>query len=92
MAEAGASVISYEPYKPNAVVEGVRSAASLDEAIQDAEVLVLLAGHRQFRDLDPLRLREVTSARLAIDTVGGWEKRRWLDAGFRFVRLGDGKR
>jgi len=91
LAEAGAVVTSYEPYKPDAQVPGVSTRTTMEEAVRDADVLLLLVGHREFRDLDPLKLKPMTSARKAIDTVGGWDKRSWIAAGFEYYRLGVGK-
>jgi UDP-N-acetyl-D-mannosaminuronic acid dehydrogenase len=91
LAEAGATVRSYEPYKPNHVVPGVMPAISFEDAIRDADVLVLLVGHRELKELDPLRVKKLSSAQWVIDTVGGWDRQLWMDAGFKFSRLGDGR-
>jgi hypothetical protein len=32
----------------------------------------------------------MTKARIAIDTVNGWDAEEWQKAGFQFVRLGAG--
>ena len=91
LAQVGASVKAYEPYKLDATIPGVRSAASLDEAIADAEVIILLVGHRELKGLDPLNLIGLTPARLVVDTVNGWEEQAWTKAGFKVIRLGVGK-
>jgi UDP-N-acetyl-D-mannosaminuronic acid dehydrogenase len=91
LAEAGAIVRSYEPYKPNHVAPGVVPAITFVDAVRDADVLVLLVGHRELKELDPLRVKKITSAQWVIDTVGGWDRQRWTDAGFKFTRLGDGR-
>jgi UDP-N-acetyl-D-mannosaminuronic acid dehydrogenase len=91
LAEDGAVICSYEPYKPDYGIPGMNSAVTIEETIRNAEVLLLLVGHRELKELDPRRIKEITSARWAIDTVGGWDKQSWTEAGFKFVRLGDGK-
>jgi UDP-N-acetyl-D-mannosaminuronic acid dehydrogenase len=91
LARAGAIVRCYEPYKPNVAIPGVTSVGSLEEALQDADGLVLLVGHREFMILDPRKVRDMTPARWAIDTVGGWDVAAWANAGFQLTRLGDGK-
>jgi UDP-N-acetyl-D-mannosaminuronic acid dehydrogenase len=91
LAEAGATVRSYEPYKLNHIVPGVSAALTIEDTIQNADVLVLLVGHRELKELDPLKMKKITSAQWAIDTVGGWDKQLWTEAGFKFIRLGDGK-
>ena len=92
LAEDGAIVSCYEPYKLDADVPGVKSAHSIDEAVRDADLLLLLVGHRELKALDPLQLRTITPARLAIDTVKGWDEGSWVQAGFTFLRLGVGKK
>ncbi len=90
LSDQGAIVRAYEPYKPEADIPGVRMAASLGEAIADAEVLILLVGHREFKAIDPAKLCISTPARLAIDSVNGWDAEGWRRAGFKLYRLGVG--
>jgi UDP-N-acetyl-D-mannosaminuronic acid dehydrogenase len=91
LVEAGAMVRCYEPYKLDAEIPGVNTEATVEDAIRDADVLMLLVGHRELLELDPAKLRQITPARWAIDTVGGWERQIWTKAGFNIIRLGDGK-
>ena len=87
----GAQVIVYEPFKTGYELAGIHSARNLEEAIAKADVLVLLVGHQQFKELVPDEIAKITKARIVIDTVHGWERLTWLDAGFEFYRSGDGK-
>jgi UDP-N-acetyl-D-mannosaminuronic acid dehydrogenase len=89
--KSGAHVTVYEPYKTSFELAGIHSAQNFKEAIADAEVLVLLVSHHQFKELVPLEMAKITKARIAIDTVHGWERIPWVDAGFKFYRSGDGK-
>ncbi len=91
LTEAGAEVHSYEPYKLNSEIPGLNSETSIEATIRDAQVLILLVGHRELKELDPIKVRELTSAPWVIDTVGGWDRNLWTQAGFSFLRLGDGK-
>ena len=54
-------------------------------------MLVLLVGHTQFKNLDPLMAAHLTPPRLVFDTVNGWPRERWQQAGFSLERLGDRK-
>ncbi len=92
LADAGAIVTGYEPYKPDVIIPGVKSAASVEAAVRDADLLALLVGHSELKELDPLRIHQITPARVVIDTVKGWEEQSWSTAGFKFVRLGVGKK
>jgi UDP-N-acetyl-D-mannosaminuronic acid dehydrogenase len=91
LAQAGATVTAYEPYKPSAAFDGFRSAACLEEAVGAADALVLLVGHRQFRELKPEDVTRLTAGRVLVDTINGWEAAAWQVAGFTVYRLGSGK-
>jgi UDP-N-acetyl-D-mannosaminuronic acid dehydrogenase len=91
LVEFGASVSAYEPFKSDATISGVKTVPSLEAAIADADLLLLLVGHRELKDLDPSQLLSSTPARLAVDTVGGWDVPTWTKAGFKVYRLGNGK-
>jgi UDP-N-acetyl-D-mannosaminuronic acid dehydrogenase len=87
----GASLKCYEPYKLDAAIPGIESSLTLEEAVREAEMLIILAGHRQFRELNPLELQKQTSARLVVDTVGCLDDQVWSKAGFTVIRLGVGQ-
>jgi len=89
--DAGISVVTYEPYKPGATIAGVSTVSSLDEALEDADVLLLLVAHTALCRLEPAEVFKQTKARLVIDAVGGWQPELWRQAGFQFYRLGNGK-
>jgi len=88
---AGATVTAWEPYKPDFKAPNVKMATSLEEAIQDADVLLLLVGHSQFKALKPEVVAQKTSARLVLDAVNAWPSQPWRDAGFTLKKLGNGK-
>jgi UDP-N-acetyl-D-mannosaminuronic acid dehydrogenase len=87
----GAVVRAFEPFKPEADLPGVTAVPSLAAALKDAEVVVLLVKHSQFRALTPEELAVMTPARILVDTVNGWEGKDWQVAGFKVHRLGVGK-
>jgi UDP-N-acetyl-D-mannosaminuronic acid dehydrogenase len=86
--QEGAQVKVWEPFKPQADMQGIDMACTLDEAILEADALLLLVKHTEFRDLNPAGLITKTKARIAIDTVNGWDAEKWQKAGFQFARLG----
>ncbi len=90
VAQEGAIVRCYEPNKLEVEIPGIQSSPTLNEAIRDAELLVLLVGHKEFKQINPFSLKELTPARLVVDTVGGLEHQVWSDAGFTVIRLGVG--
>ena len=88
---AGAQVITYEPFKTDFAVEGVPAAANLEEALKDADLILLLVGHAQFKKLVPQEVKAMTSAKVVVDAVNVWERADWQAAGFRYLHIGDGK-
>ncbi len=89
--DEGASVQAWEPFKPDAKLDGINMASSLEAAVQDADLVVLLVAHSEFLALKPHDLAAKTSARLLVDTVNGWKSEEWQSAGFRVAKLGVGK-
>ncbi len=87
----GATVSTFEPFKPDFQIKGAVTVQTLEEAIQNADVLLLLVGHKEFKSLDPAALARQTSTRLALDTVNGWDSQFWSEAGFMVKKLGRGK-
>jgi UDP-N-acetyl-D-mannosaminuronate dehydrogenase len=63
-------------------------AGSLDDAIQDADAILLLVKHSVYNSLDPVAVALRTRARIVIDTVNAWDTARWESAGFKLHRLG----
>jgi UDP-N-acetyl-D-mannosaminuronic acid dehydrogenase len=92
LALEGAMVRAYEPYKLEAEIPGISTAAGLEEVVADAELLILLVAHQELKGLDPLKLRKMTTAGVVIDTVNGWDERTWTGAGFKVYRLGVGNK
>lgn len=90
LTKAGAAVKAFEPFKPAAVIPGVDAVATLELAVEDADVVLLLVNHSQFRALDPETLKAITSARVLVDTVNGWDGKDWPTHGFTLFRLGVG--
>jgi len=91
LVEAGCQVKAFEPCKPAAVIEGLTSVPSLEDALAGADILVLLVGHKVFRGLDPQAVAQITPARIVIDTINGWIGKDWEAAGFKVYRLGVGR-
>ena len=63
---------------------------SLAEAIANAEMILVLVGHTQFKQVHAQAVSQLTSARLVMDTVNAWQPADWGEFGFRFIRLGVG--
>lgn len=88
--DAGAYVHAFEPFKMDGL-PSIRMSSSLEDAIQDAEAILLLVRHTQFREINPDDLARRTPTRKVIDTVNAWDAETWEKAGFEVFRLGAGK-
>jgi len=91
LAQEGAVVRAFEPFKPGQRFEGFETVLTLDEALKEAEVILILVGHTAFRELDPQKVAALTPARLVVDTRNALKAADWQAAGFRVFRLGAGK-
>ena len=88
---AGAQVKAWEPFKPDADMPGVNMASSLEDAIKDADAIMLMVKHSEFGQLIPAEIAKKTKARIVIDTVNGWDRESWKNTGFDVHVLGVGK-
>ena len=89
--EEGAQVKVWEPFKPDAHMEGIDMALSLDSTIHNADAILLLVRHTEFVRFKPNDIALKTKARIAIDTVNAWDTNEWQEAGFQYHRLGVNK-
>jgi UDP-N-acetyl-D-mannosaminuronic acid dehydrogenase len=87
----GAQVKAWEPFKPDAKLAGISMSGSFDDAIKNADALLLLVKHTEFGGLDPAEIAKKTKARVIVDTVNAWDSEDWKAAGFRLAHLGDNK-
>lgn len=85
--DAGAKVRAFEPFKKEGL-PGIPMAATLEEAVRDAEAILLLVRHAQFLNVQPAEMAQQTRARIVLDTINAWDVQAWEQAGFRMVRLG----
>ncbi|HCK66306.1 MAG TPA: UDP-N-acetyl-D-mannosamine dehydrogenase [Anaerolineae bacterium] len=88
---AGANVLAWEPFKPDAKLEGIKMASSFEDAIKNADAILLLVKHTEFVKLNPKEVAKKTKARIIVDTVNAWKVEEWQSAGFEVFRLGVGK-
>lgn len=86
--EHGFNTRIYDPH----VTKFVRPlAASLEEAVEDAEALVLMVSHKAFREISPHALNRRMRRCVVIDTRAYLDLGKWQAAGFRTYVLGAGR-
>jgi UDP-N-acetyl-D-mannosaminuronic acid dehydrogenase len=88
---AGAQVNVWEPFKPDAKIKDISMAPNMDEALGNADLILLLVKHTEFLALNPREIAAKTRARIAVDCVNGWDVEQWENAGFKLFRLGVNK-
>jgi len=86
--DAGAMVKAFEPYKPSARLPGIQAVPTLEDALSDAEAVVLLVSFIFFGALTPEKIKSLSPARILVDTVNVWAGRDWAGGGFQYHRLG----
>ena len=89
--QAGAQVKAWEPFKPDATMNQIEMAADFDAAVHDADAMVLLVKHTEFKNFNPQEVAMQTKARIIIDCVNAWDTAAWQAAGFKLYLLGDNK-
>jgi UDP-N-acetyl-D-mannosaminuronic acid dehydrogenase len=87
----GAIVKAFEPFKTDADLPGIQAVATLEEALSDAQVILLLVQHTDLCKMSAAEYAGKSSARIAIDTVNGWKSEEWQNTGFQLFRLGVNK-
>lgn len=86
--EAGVKVKTYEPFAPTAEIEGASGFQSLDAVLKEADAILLLVDHEQFRNLSAKEAAVHMPGRIAIDTRGVWSEEAWKGEGFKVYKLG----
>jgi UDP-N-acetyl-D-mannosaminuronic acid dehydrogenase len=90
LSDAGAVVTTFEPYKPEAELGALSPKPTIEDALQNADLVVLTVGHAELLALDPEEVSRITPARRVVDAVNGWDAKAWQEAGFQVLRLGEG--
>jgi UDP-N-acetyl-D-mannosaminuronic acid dehydrogenase len=88
LVEEGAVVTAHEPYSTNNKFGFFYLADTVDEAIEQAEIIVLLVAHNELCSINPYTLSKTLKGVYALDTVNGWDIDLWERAGFLVVKLG----
>jgi len=90
--DAGVSVKCYEPFKPDANLHGIKIEPVLEAALSEVDGIILLVNHKVLCALTPKELASMTSCRVLIDTVNGWNGKDWKGSGFSMNKLGVNKK
>ncbi|MBF94284.1 MAG: hypothetical protein CMH58_03880, partial [Myxococcales bacterium] len=61
----------------------------IEEAVAEADAIIIGAGHQEFKALDPLIVAGWTRARLLFDPTASLDHQRWSQAGFHILKVGN---
>ena len=64
---------------------------TLETAVDGADAVVLVVGHRIFKDVDPAAIAPLMRGRLLVDARNFFDAEVWSAAGFTVETLGDGR-
>ncbi|MBX0357762.1 nucleotide sugar dehydrogenase [Halobacillus sp. Nhm2S1] len=89
LVERGISFTTYDPH----IKENIASnqTQDMEEALEGADILVVLTDHDEFKALAPSSIKEKMSNRVVLDTKNCLNLDDWKEAGFVTKRLGDSK-
>ena len=87
--ERGASVACHDPYVRE--LEGFEVTRSLDQAVKDADAVVLVTGHKAYYDLDLAWLKGQVRTPVLIDGRNVFEAAAVRAAGFTYRAIGKGR-
>jgi len=85
----GSSLRLYDPMFHDEVVFGIRVSPSLEEAVKDADCIIIGTAHDEFRKCDPNELKRLASKRAAlVDSRQVFDPESVRKAGFAYRGVG----
>jgi len=87
----GAIVSAYDPHK-SGVIEKIQTSPTLEAALQNAELIVVLVAHTVFKTLSPHAIKNQTKSPIGIFDTVNIIGENWDEAGFTVYRLGNSKK
>ncbi|MFP6678776.1 MAG: nucleotide sugar dehydrogenase [Dehalococcoidia bacterium] len=81
------SVAVSDPYVTNFIPKIV----SLDAALCEADIVILVVGHSEYSHLEPGRFAKLMRGRVILDITTTLNRAVWEKSGFTFLRYGDGQ-
>lgn len=86
LADGGQPNVTVRLYDPH-VSDDRLDLSPLDEAVTDADAMLIAAGHDEFTRLNPERLGQLLNRRLVVDPLDLLARSRWTRSGFDVVGL-----
>ena len=89
--EAGAEVKAHDPFLPGEEIQGIATSESIEEAIKDVDIILLLVAHRQLKQLSAVDIKKLNASTVVLDTVNAYDTVEFADDGVKLFKLGVGK-
>ena len=89
--ELGATVKVYDPYFKNLEIFDTKTENSLDGAISNTNVVVIVTAHKEFQNIEPVFFKEKMKSPIVVDSSGTIDYNAAKKAGLIFRGLGRGK-
>jgi UDP-N-acetyl-D-mannosaminuronic acid dehydrogenase len=89
--DKGAIVSVYDPFKMREAMDGILPAATISEALDGAEAVVILVAHQELKKLSPSEYVNHSKMKYVFDTVNITHSREWKAESFKVFRLGSNK-
>ncbi|HMP88829.1 MAG TPA: nucleotide sugar dehydrogenase [Kiritimatiellia bacterium] len=64
----------------------------VDEALRDADVLVLMTPWADYKSIDPVKVKSLMQGALVFDTANLWPADKWEEAGLTVLTIGRGRK
>ncbi|MFC4354182.1 nucleotide sugar dehydrogenase [Chryseomicrobium palamuruense] len=81
--------VAYDPHIKQNNLE--KQTQDIEEALQDADAVLVLTDHQAFRDYQPEHLSKFMRTKVLIDTKNALSREKWEKAGYSVYVLGDAK-
>lgn len=83
--------VQHRAYDPHLLRPWNCSSDSLEEAVQDVDLIVFVVPHTEFMELRPEDVARMTKGRIILDCTNSMDANAWKEKGFSLVRLGQVK-
>ena len=85
----GVTVVAYDPYTKETF--GAKRSTSIEETVKDADVLVIVTDHPEFKKLDLERIAKLMRNKIIVDGRRIIEPSTAVKNGFKYYGIGFGK-
>jgi UDP-N-acetyl-D-mannosaminuronic acid dehydrogenase len=89
--EKGSNVKAYDPFTMREPVDGISTTRDLSNALENADVAVILVPHEEIRNLVPSDFSNYPKLKVIFDTVNVTSNSKWISTPIKIYKLGSNK-